>query len=181
MKKSPRALVVLLLVLPGLAAGAAVRAAAMPAGAAARSGFAPPALPTAKTHLAAAGTAARKWQPDAILVHVRTDTAQPDGRAYGWLYVYFSPKTKAKTMFVVDEEGKFEQMPTFVPQSRPLVDFVDSDAAIGAAIKAGMKTNNFGMIMSLTKNERAEWSMSDREFEYTIDAANGTLLKKEKS
>ncbi len=48
-----------------------------------------------------------------------------------------------------------------------------------AAVAAGMKTNKFGMKMSLKMSKRAEWFMSDRDFSYTIDAATGKFLKKE--
>ena len=139
------------------------------------------ALPTAKAGLAAADAAARKWQADAVLTAIDTNTAQPDGRAYNWGYIYFSPKAKAKTLVMLDEEGKIDSIPTFTPGNKPLVGFVDSDVAIAAAVKAGMKTHGFGMKMSLTNLDRAEWFMSDMDYSYTVDAGSGRLLKKEKN
>ena len=58
---------------------------------------------------------------------------------------------------------------------------VDSDKAMSEAIKNGLKTNNFGMSMSLEKNARVEWQMLDKTHFYYIDANSGRFLKKEKN
>lgn len=138
------------------------------------------ALPTAKTGLAAATAEARKWQADAILVAVETSTAEPDGSAYSWMYLYDSPASKQHAAVLVDEKGEVSMMPSSATAfSKPLGEFVDSQVAMAAAVAAGMKTHAFGMSMSLTMSERAEWFMSDSDHGYTVDATTGKFLKKE--
>ncbi|MCJ7629152.1 MAG: hypothetical protein MUO50_12290 [Longimicrobiales bacterium] len=141
--------------------------------------FGAPPQPTAKAHLAAAAAAAKKWQADAVLVVVETSTANPDGTAYAWMYLYDSAKAGSQMVAIVNEEGEISTMPSPVTAfSKPLGDFIDSDVAMAAAVAAGMKTNNFGMGMSLKMSDRAEWFMSDMDFGYTIDAVTGKLLEK---
>lgn len=139
------------------------------------------ALPTAKTRLAAAAAESRKWQADAILVVVETSTAEPDGSAYAWMYLYDSPASKQQAAVIADDKGEISLTPTSIISAfrKPLGEFVDSDRAMAAAVAAGMNTHKFGMKMSLTMSDRAEWFMSDRDFSYTIDATTGKLLKKE--
>jgi hypothetical protein len=139
------------------------------------------ALPTAKAGLAAAAAAAHKWQADAVLVVVETSTAEPDGRAYTWMYLYDSPASKQQAAVMVDDKGEVSLTPTPIVGAfrKPLSEFVDSDRAMAAAVAAGMKTHKFGMKMSLKMSKGAEWFMSDRDFGYTIDAATGKFLKKE--
>jgi len=137
-------------------------------------------LPTAKTWLAAAAAEARKWQTDALLVVVDTSTAEPDGSAYSWMYLYDSPASKQQAAVMVDEKGDVSIMPSPSTAFRkPLGEFVDSPVAMAAAVAAGMKTHGFGMKMSLKMAGRAEWFMSDRDYSYTVDAATGQFLKKE--
>ena len=76
---------VLVLTLPFWIPGAAGPAAAADKG---------PAPPTAKARLAHAAAEAKKWQADAALTYVSTDTAAADGTAPMWMYLYDSPKTK---------------------------------------------------------------------------------------
>jgi len=140
----------------------------------------PPAVQkTAKVRLAAAVAEARKWQPDAFLVYVGTDTANPDGTAYSWMFSFGSPKTKDQVSVIVDDGGEVSRLPSFSANTKPLGEFIDSDAAMAAAVKAGMKTRTYGMKMSLKVADRAEWFMSDSDFGYTIDAGTGKLLSKE--
>lgn len=144
------------------------------------SSMAADALPTAKSRLVAAAAEARRWQADAILVAVETSTAEPDGSAYSWMYLYSSQAGKQQAAVIVDEKGEVTLMPSPATAFRkPLGEFVDSPMAMAAAIAAGMKTNNFGMKMSLTTSERAEWFMSDRDYGYTIDAVTGKFVRKE--
>jgi hypothetical protein len=138
------------------------------------------ALPTAKTGLAAATAEASKWQADAVLVVVETSTAEPDGTAYSWMYLYDSPASKQQAAVLVDEKGEVSLMPGAATAfHEPLGEFVDSPVAMAAAVAAGMKTHDFGMKMSLTMSKRAEWFMSDRDHGYMVDAATGKFLRKE--
>jgi hypothetical protein len=137
-------------------------------------------LPTAKKGLVAATAEARKWQADAVLVVVETSTAEPDGSAYSWMYLYDSPASKQQAAVLVDEKGNVSLMPSPATAFRqPLGEFVDSPVAMAAAVAAGMKTHGFGMKMSLTMSKRAEWFMSDRDYSYTVDGATGKFLGKE--
>jgi hypothetical protein len=154
-------------------------AAAGPAAAASGGAVKAPAKPTAKARLALAAAAAKKWRADAALTYVTTNTANPDGTAASWMYIYDSPAGKEQRMVIVDEGGGVEVMPNSTAFRKPLGEFVDSDRAMAAAVAAGMKTNTWGMAMSLSVGERAEWFMSDPKFTYTIDAATGKLLAKE--
>lgn len=138
-----------------------------------------PALPTARTALAAVEARARKWQADAVLVVLETSNAAPDGRANNWLYVYHSPKTGQKSSFLADEKGGIEQQPAVSWTTAPVGDFVDSDKAMSAAVRAGMKTHDFGMKMSLSKSERTEWALFSGDLSFTVDAATGAFLRKE--
>ena len=161
---------VLALTLPFWIPGAAGPAAAADKG---------PAPPTAKARLALAAAEARKWQADAVLTYVTTDTANPDGTAPRWMYLYDSPKAKEQRTVIVGEEGDVDQMPNFTAFKKPLGEFIDSDRAMAAAVAAGMKTVTYGMKMSLSVGAGAEWFMSDRDFSYTIDGVTGKLLAKE--
>jgi len=134
---------------------------------------------TAKTHLVAATAEARKWQSDAVLVTIETKTAKPDGSAYTWAYLYDSPKAGDQVLIMIDEEGEVTRFPGITVFKKNIGDFIDSDQAMVAAIAAGLKTNDFGMTMSLKKADRAEWFIPGSDLSYTIDAVSGKLLSKE--
>ncbi len=154
--------------------------------------FASPALAagkTAKALLPLATAEAKKWQPDAALVYLETKTAEPDGTVAvkpfpgTWVFIFMSPKTKNKVGVMVDGKGKVTRIDTAFYKNEAVGEFtVDSDKAMIEAIKNGLKTNNFGMSMSLEKNAgRAEWQMLDKTYFYYIDADSGKFLKKEKN
>lgn len=144
---------------------------------------------TAKALLPSATAEAKKWQPDAALVYLETQTAQPDGTvavsAFGgtWVFIFVSPKTKNKVGVMVDGKGNVTRMDTAFYKNDILGEFtVDSDKAMTEAIKNGLKTNDWGMSMSLGKNAgRAEWRMLDKTHFYYIDANSGRFLRKEKN
>jgi hypothetical protein len=156
------------------------------------SAFASPVLAagkTAKALLPLATAEAKKWQPDAALVYLETKTAEPDGTVAvkpfpgTWVFIFMSPKTKKKVGVMVDGKGKVTRMDTAFYKNDVVGEFtVDSDKVMSEAIKNGLKTNNFGMSMSLEKNAgRVEWQMLDKTHFYYIDANSGRFLKKEKN
>lgn len=156
------------------------------------SAFASPVLAagkTAKALLPSATAEAKKWQPDAALVYLETKTAEPDGTVSEkpfsgtWLFIFMSPKTKQKVGVMVDGKGKVSRMDTAFYKNDVVGEFtVDSDKAMSEAIKNGLKTDNFGMSMSLKRNAgRVEWQMLDKTHFYYIDANSGRFLKKEKN
>jgi predicted transcriptional regulator len=110
---------------------------------------------------------------------VETSTAQADGSAYTWLYVYDSPKGGNMISIMIDQEGEVSQFPGMSAFRKSISDFVDSDQAMAAAVEAGLKTHEFGMTMSLKSADRAEWSIPGSDLVYSIDAATGKFLSKE--
>jgi len=144
---------------------------------------------TAKALLPSAAAAAKKWQADGALVNIDTKSAQPDGTvATGpmpgvWAFTYYSPKTKQKALIMVDGKGKLFREDSGYFQTRSVGEFsVDSNQAMAAAVKNGLKTHTFGMSMGLESNDgRAEWRIADKEHFYYVDAGSGKFLRKEKN
>ena len=79
----------------------------------------------------------------------------------------------------VDDKGEVSQFPGFTAFRNPLGDFIDSDQAMAAAVATGLKTNTFGMKMSLKSTDHAEWFIPGSDLSFTIDAVTGKLLSKE--
>lgn len=96
---------------------------------------------TAKAAITQAAPAAAKWQADAQLTHVSTLRGQGDGRAASWLCSYYSPKAKKSAIVTVRDGGKVELDADVRNTSVDPIggDFVDSDQAVAAAAKAGLK------------------------------------------
>lgn len=144
---------------------------------------------TAKALLPLATAEAKKWQPDAALVYLETESAQPDGTVPVkplpgvWTFIFMSPKTNKKVGIMVDGKGELTRIDTSYYKNDVVGEFtVDSDKAMSEAIRNGLKTSNVGMRMSLEKNAgRVEWRILDKTHFYYIDASRGTLLRKEKT
>ena len=138
----------------------------------------------AKEKLSVANAAAQKWQKDAALVSVQTKTATPAGTAYTWLYLYNSPGTKQQLAVMLahdsDEVNQFPS-PSFSIYKNAVGEFVDSEQVMDEAVKSGLKTNKFGMTMSLTREKRSEWQLLDGSHFYYVDASTGKFLRKEKT
>lgn len=140
---------------------------------------------TAKSLLPLAAAEARKWQPDSVLVSIDTKSAQPDGTvAVGgfpgaWGYTFYSPKTKKKALVMVDGKGKLSRDDSGYFKNDPVGEFsIDSDKAMAAAVKEGLKTNTYGMSMGLDHSAgRSEWRMLDNKFFYYVDATSGKTRK----
>lgn len=140
---------------------------------------------TAKALLPKATAKAKKWQPDAALVHLGTEGAEPDGTvsagpmSAGWDFTFVSPKTKKKILVMVNPNGEILQIDSNYFKDEAVGEFtMDSNKAMAAAVKNGLKTNNFGMKMRLEENQgRAEWRMLDDKFFYYVDANSGKVRK----
>lgn len=141
---------------------------------------------TARAALKEATAAAQKWQPDAIVTHVSTLTAKADGRASSWLYGAYSPKTK-KSAILTARDLKIEIEPDVRTTSvDPIGEFIDSDKALDAARKHGLKaTESIGMGLTLmgkaTAQPRVLWSvivMDDNILQWSLDAKDGSLVHK---
>ncbi len=138
----------------------------------------------AKEKLAVANAAAQKWQKDAILVSVETKTATPVGTAYSWMYLYNSPSIKQQiALLLADDSDQVSQFPSpsFSVYKNGVGDFVDSEQVMAEAVKNGLKTNKFGMSMSLRREQRTEWRLLDDSYFYYIDAGTGKFLRREKT
>lgn len=142
---------------------------------------------TAKAALKQAIAAGQKWQADAILTHVSTIEAKGDGKARSWLYNFYSPKTK-KSAIVTAVGTKLEIEPDVRTTSGdPIGDFLDSDKAVDAARKHGLKENNsIAMGLTLfgkaTKQPRVLWGLTvmagNKMLTWSLDAKDGSLVNK---
>ncbi|MBE7416552.1 MAG: hypothetical protein HS128_02190 [Ideonella sp.] len=124
---------------------------------------------TAKAAIQQAAAAAAKWQTDAQLTHVSTLRGQRDGRAPSWLCTYYSPKAKKSAIVTVRDGGKIDVDADVRNTSIDAIgiDFVDSDQAVAAAIKAGLKFDKaakdlgFGLVVGGQASGRPQlyWSV----------------------
>lgn len=96
---------------------------------------------TAKAAIQQAGPAAAKRRADARLTHVSTLRGQADGRAVQWLCTYYSPAAKKSAIVTVRDGGKVDVDADVRNTSIDALgtEFVDSDQAVAAAAKAGLK------------------------------------------
>lgn len=141
---------------------------------------------TAKAALKQVMAAGQKWQADAILTHVSTLEAKADGKARAWLYQFYSPKSK-KSAIVTALGTKVEIEPDVRTTSvDPIGNFIDSDKALEAARKHGLKADkSIGMGITLmgkaTAKPRVLWSvtvMGDTILTWSLDAKDGSLVNK---
>lgn len=148
---------------------------------------------TAKEGVKEATAAAQKWQPDAVLTHVSTLRGQGDGKAVDWLYSFYSPKAKksaivtAKDKAVTDVAADVRN--TSVDPLGP--DFIDSDKAAEAAIKAGLKIDKttkglgYGLVVGNQAVGKPQlfWSvtvMNDNGFSaVTLNGKDGAFIKRD--
>jgi hypothetical protein len=134
---------------------------------------------TAKAALKEVTAASKQWQPDAVVTHVSTLTATPDGKARSWLYTAYSPQAMKVEVEPVNRNTSVE----------PLADdWMDSDKAMDAARKAGLKTGADGIGLGLTTfgagpARRVYWTvtvMTDAAISsVTLDPATGALVKRD--
>ena len=141
---------------------------------------------TARAALKEVQAAGQKWQADAILTHVSTLQAKADGTAPAWLYTFYSPKTR-KSAIVTARGTKVEIEPDVRTTSvDPIGDFMDSDKALDAARKHGLKAvASIGLGLTLMGKATAEprllWSVTvlgDSIFTWSLDAKDGSLVNK---
>jgi len=148
---------------------------------------------TAKAAVAQAAPAAAKWQPDAVLTHVSTLRGQGDGRAASWLCSYYSPRAKRSAIVTVRDGGKVELEADVRTTSVDAIgkDFVDSDQAVAAAAKAGLKfdkgAGDLGLGLAVGNQAlgkpRLFWSVSvmgDKgSSSITLDAKDAAFVKRD--
>lgn len=144
---------------------------------------------TAGASVKQATAAGQKWQADAVLTHVSTLVAKPDGKARSWLYTFYSPKAR-KSAIVTARGDKVEIEPDVRNTSTDPIgtEFLDSDRAIETARKHGLKTEG-DTAMGLTTGGQATgkarlfWAvtvMRDDGFSaVTLDGRDGALIKRD--
>lgn len=148
---------------------------------------------TAKAAITQATPAAAKWQADAQLTHVSTLRGQGDGRAASWLCTYYSPKAKKSAIVTVRDGGKVEVDADVRNTSVDAIgtDFVDSDQAVAAAAKAGLKFDQgakglgFGLVVGgqATGKPQLYWSVmvsSDKGMSgVTLSGKDAAFIKRD--
>lgn len=119
---------------------------------------------TAKAALPQVTEAAKKWQADAIVTNISTLASKADGTASAWLYMVYSAKAK-KSAIVTARDAKLELEEVLRNTSMdPLGDFIDSDKAMEAARKHGLKAGDSAalgltMVGQATKQPAVVWSV----------------------
>ena len=73
----------------------------------------------ARALLARAASEAQKWQKDAALVYVSTDSANADGTAPIWGYVFESPKMKKQIFIMIQAAGDVSSHESFTTYHHP--------------------------------------------------------------
>ncbi|MCC6196063.1 MAG: hypothetical protein IT518_16525 [Burkholderiales bacterium] len=145
---------------------------------------------TAKAALNEVLAHAKKWQADAVLTHVSTLTAKADGTARSWLYTVYSPKLKKSAIATARNlEVDLEEVGRNTSVDPLAGDFMDSDKALDAARKAGLKASADGIGLGLTTfgqatgKPRVYWTvtvMDDTAISsVTLDPKDGTLIKRD--
>lgn len=120
---------------------------------------------TAKSGLAQAQESAIKWQADAALVQIITESGNMEGTAEKWSYLFHSPQAK-KCYKVPVKDSKIEQALEVSSSFTDAVngDFIDSAQAITEAKKKGLKGKKRAMMtlhimLQGTKTQDMYWNI----------------------
>jgi hypothetical protein len=145
---------------------------------------------TAKAALPQVVAAAKKWKSDAVITHVSTLAGKPDGKASSWLYTVYSPSAnKSAIVTAKDTQVELEEVLRNASIDAIGTDYLDSDKALDAARKAGLKTGNGDIMFGLTLFGKATrkpaiyWTVTvtsaDGMSSVTLDPKDGTLVKRD--
>lgn len=111
---------------------------------------------TAKAALPKATAAAKKWQADAILVHLSSMKVLADGKAKEWKYAFYAPKSK-KRCVVTAREGSVKLREVRIGNyDDPLGEFIDSDKAMAIAKKHDLVGNEPSMSVMRPTGAKAD-------------------------
>lgn len=94
---------------------------------------------TAKADAGAAIAVARQWRADAVLTGIATFAANADGTASQWTYQFHSHAAN-QGLSVAWQGGKPVSQVMSADATMPLGEFIDSDRAIAAAAKHGLRS-----------------------------------------
>lgn len=137
---------------------------------------------TARAELPQVLAAAKKWQPDAVLVHLSSTKVKPDGTASEWKYGFYAPKSQKRSV-ITAREGKVTAREVRLGNfTAPLGEFIDSDKAMAIAKKNGLKGSEPSMsVMRPTGGAKAAvttwvigggWKMGE-DTTISLDAKTG--------
>ncbi len=115
---------------------------------------------TAKTMLTQAVAAGKKWQSDAVLVSLSSVRVQSDGTAEEWKYSFYSPRTGRRCVITASVSGILTKEVHLGHSTEPLGDFIDSDKAMQAAKKNGLRGEDLNMTVKVQgtgSNAAAYW------------------------
>jgi hypothetical protein len=144
---------------------------------------------TAKGAVQEATAAGRKWQADAVLTHISTLVAKPDGKARSWLYTFHSPKAR-KSAIVTAGGGAIDVTADVRNTSVDPIgaQYLDSDKAMEAARKLGLQVDG-DAAMGLTQGGQATgratlfWTVTvfkgDGMSAVTMDGRDGALIRRD--
>jgi len=132
----------------------------------------------ARVELGDAVQEATKWQPDAILTSVSSLTVDTEGNAATWFYGFYSPKA-GKWLNVTAKGRSIETLELGTGQTEAVpTDFLDSDKAMQAAAKLGVKGDAPRMGLS-----RAAWLISGGDKKGSVavwlNPRTGRLIKRQ--
>ena len=140
---------------------------------------------TARRDLAQVEARARAWRADAVLVHLSTMRARPDGTAAEWKYS-FASLASGKRCVVTARPGTVTVREVPLGSYRaPLGDFIDSDKAMAAARAHGLKGREPSMSVQRPAGAGPEatawivtggWAAGDTSV--TVDARSGAVLRR---
>jgi hypothetical protein len=138
---------------------------------------------TARAALPQVLAEAKKWQADAVLVHLSSTSIQPKGKASEWKYSFYSPATQKRCVVTARPGAVTVQEVRLGGFTDPLGDFVDSDKAAEVAAKNGLKGNEPSMSVIRPSGGKASgtrWLLAGGfqrgDTTITLDAATGAFI-----
>lgn len=111
---------------------------------------------TAKAALPQVLASAKKWQGDAILVHLSSVKVQPDGTASEWKYAFYASKTQKRCVVTARGGSVTLKEVRLGNYTEPLGEFIDSDKAMAAAKQNGLKGSEPSMSVMRPAGAKAD-------------------------
>ncbi len=140
---------------------------------------------TAKAALPQVLATANKWRSDAILVHLSSTKVQCDGTAPEWKYSFYSPQTQKRCVVTARDGNVTVKKVRIGNYTEPLGEFVDSDTAMEAAKKNGLKGNEPSISVMRPAGARSDgttWIVTggfkQGDISISLDAKTGKFTKR---
>ena len=142
---------------------------------------------TARAELSQVLSAAKKWQADAVLVHLSSTKVKLDGTASEWKYSFYAPRAQ-KRCVVTARDGKVTVREVRLGNlTEPLGEFIDSDKAMAMAKEDGLKGSEPSMsVMRPTGGAKADattWVIgggwrTGQDTTVSLEAKTGKFMKR---